>query len=304
MNVVMKQDNEQRALNDFRDTSRPVVIVCNGPSAKTIKYNRLPDNALIVRMNMFFLESAYFFGKQIDGYFWSVSNDVIHSFLLRNVTDKEYNINVLFTPMTESYKSTQNQLSLLDDTYHSVNHWKVLSKRMEIAYEMMTRPLPTQGLQALATFLLLGFKEIHIIGMDFYQSSGERYYYKIPEIYRHKIKAKDYQPGYEKNMHSFEKDIWFYTLILDIFADAKIYSLSEYSFFSSLAPISPEGNDDNKNIYHKKMASDSGYLRHCEEHELGKFFELALSLITFFVKKISQTKFGQKVFDHLKRRLV
>ena len=49
---------------------------------------------------------------------------------------------------------------------------------------MMSRPLPTQGAQALATALELGFRDITLCGIDMYASYQARYGYAIPDEVR------------------------------------------------------------------------------------------------------------------------
>jgi len=132
--------------------------------------------------------------------------------------------------MKYDFASIQNKL---------FNHWKILGTHPLLAYEMIIRPLPTQGLQALGTLLLLGFRKFYIIGMDFYQNTGDRYYYKISTQVKKGMEKKDFKPGYEKGAHSFEKDLHFFKLLQNEFPDAQFYSLSEKSFLNSIVPISP-----------------------------------------------------------------
>ena len=115
--------------------------------------------------------------------------------------------------------------------------------------------MPTTGLQALAAALALGFKEIHIIGMDFYQSTNKRYAYKVPRQIKNNMAAKHFKPGYEKGSHSLDADLNAWSVLVKSFPDAKIYSISENSYLSNLTELSRKQDQPN-DLFIRKSNSD------------------------------------------------
>ena len=202
------------------------------------------------------MENNYYFGKKADAFFWAVYNPILHDELHLVLQKKDYEVNRFFCPMSLIDKKRFERIE--SDNMHDLffqprfDHWKILSTVPEIARLLMGRPLPTLGLQALATGLILGFREIHVIGMDFYQSTSIRYAFELPEKIKNGMSSVHTTPGYEKKAHNFETDLHAYHVIRNKFPEARIYSLSKNSYFTELAPISQKRSQGN-NPYMKKM---------------------------------------------------
>ena len=278
--------------HDFSiDINKSALIVGNGPSASLVDYRGVPSDLLIFRMNMFFLEDNYYYGRSVDGFFCAVRSKVIESYLSQNLQSQQYNISTYFTPLKHEY---ENEVQCLNCSGKIVDHWEILARKPEIAVEMMKRPLPTQGLQALATLLVLGFRRIHIVGMDFYQTTDIRYHFDIPEYIRKEMPQKDYRPGYERGAHNFEKDLHSYGILKNAFPSAQIFSLSENSFFSQLAPLSPLLKSNNV-LFSTK---DSNYVI-CLEDEPSSVKERVKKLVRYLVS----LRFFRKYVDWLREQL-
>ncbi len=277
----------------FFDTNKPALIVGNGPSSAEVDYTRIPDEVLVFRMNMFFLEGNFFFGRSVAGFFCSVRSRVIENYLLHNLKHGEYDIDTYYTPLQREYEK-----EVFGQGQCVVDHWELLSRVPDIAVEMMKRPLPTQGLQALATLLILGFREIYVAGIDFYQSTDKRYSYEIPNFIKENMSQKDYRLGYERGAHSFEKDLGFYEITRRCFPSARIFSVSEKSYFSKLAPMSEVLKKENNLSSPKKIRSDIWIGDRSSE-----FTRLSERFASRSIKYLANLRFFRKYAGWLKKQL-
>ncbi|WP_234828100.1 alpha-2,3-sialyltransferase [Sinorhizobium fredii] len=94
------------------------------------------------------------------------------------------------------------------------DHWAVIASNPTLARFMMGRPLPTQGMQMIAVAAILGFKRIHISGIDLYADMSQRYAWDVPDTVRQHLQEKDVAAGYEKK-HSLDLDLHFLRAIRD-----------------------------------------------------------------------------------------
>jgi alpha-2,3 sialyltransferase len=226
--------------------NRPLLLVCNGPSMIDIDYKRIPKDPVIIRVNHFYLENDYYFGKHVDAFFWSIYHEILQDNLFFIINEGLYAIDTFFCPMPliNKEKKERNTIDSAQDKLFQPrhDHWRIIASEPSLSRLMMSRPMPTTGLQALATALILGFKKIHIIGMDFYQASNNRYAFDIPTEIRKRISAKHYNLGYESKVHNLKTDLKALKMIQSIFSSAKIYSLSKKSYLANLVEISPKTN--------------------------------------------------------------
>ena len=221
----MSYANEVKSACGF-DTSRPVILAGNGPTILSLDYRQLPVNPYIFRCNWFFMEDHYRLGRRVDGYFWSVHNEG----MLRGLEEASriggYEVGAYFSPTVfKEFGDSESLCSKLTFT-PAHNHWRVIAEKAELAASMMMRPLPTQGMQMLATALQLGFKEIYLIGIDFYQDSVSRYAYQVPlAVSEAWLVAKDLAPGYD-SAHDISVDLRMLQFSLNTYPEAKIVNLS------------------------------------------------------------------------------
>ncbi|MBY6198486.1 alpha-2,3-sialyltransferase [Vibrio hangzhouensis] len=209
--------------NDFDKTC---YVIGNGPSANdfTLSEDEI-ENSIIFRMNWFFLEEQPNFGRRIDGYFSSIDVRELREHLAKVLDSGKYEIRKFFQPHLAS--NTATDVNIVDSHLlgNSCDHWAVIASDPTLARNMMGRPLPTQGMQALAFAAIIGFKNIKLIGVDFYQDLSKRYAWEVPDEVKSVLQEKDYKPGYEKH-HSLDYDLKFYKAIR-----------SRYDFTLSGAPF-------------------------------------------------------------------
>lgn len=292
----------------MKKNTRPLVIVCSGPSVADVDYHRIPDNPVIFRLNLFFLERDFFFGRHVDAYFWAVYREVIQDELYELTRDRQYDVDAYFYPMRLVRDIRSHRLET--DRMHekafrpAYDHWNLLATVPEIARIMMVRPLPTIGLQALAAGLILGFREIHIIGMDFYRSTDRRYGYEIPDRVKSKASPIHFRAGYEPGAHSFENDTYVFSLLQRLFPEAGIYSLSPKSYLSTLTGTSPLQEKENRLFVQKDKTDhmeDPG--KQADETIMAKGRNLRKRVVPFVYKLLCafcRYNTGKKILAQLK----
>ncbi len=236
------------------DTSRPVIIAGNGPSLLGLDHRQLPTNAYVFRCNWFFMEDHYRLGNKVDGYFWSIHNEGMLRGLDEAVRIGGYDVGAYFSPVTfQEFGDSETSCSKLSFT-PCHNSWRIIAGQQDLAAAMMMRPLPTQGMQMLATALEMGFRDIHLVGIDFYQGTSSRYAYPVSSpIAERWLQAKDLTPGYEDN-HSMDVDLRMLRYCMDAYPDATIRNLSKDNPLIARSKEIPAG--DGVDLFQVKSAGN------------------------------------------------
>lgn len=204
-----------------------VAIIGNGPSTLGWEQSDLPNGCQIARCNFFFLEQQMRFGSHVDYYFWGLNNPDLHDRLTGVISQSRYTFSRFFCPVPVhalTFRSPSGPWAALLDR-RIYDPWKILSREPELGRFMMGRPMPTTGLQMLATLAVLGIREFHLIGLDFYEGSV-RYAYDPPDDLVQSMDPKHFRPGYEAGAHSVNHDSSFLSIILEVFPDIGIRAYS------------------------------------------------------------------------------
>ncbi|MBD8078064.1 hypothetical protein IF651_03200 [Cellulosimicrobium arenosum] len=203
---------------------RPLLVVGNGPSAAMPRYDVLPADAVVFRMNWFFLESQYHLGRHVDAWFSAVPHADMERRLAEEIRTGRYEVDRLANPVRVSSARVgeRNGNPFLGLGLTELDSWAVVAQHPRLARHFMSRPgLPTTGLQALAFGLAVGFRDIHLAGIDLYESKDARYGFTVPEEVQATLREKDLRPGYE-DAHSVSTDLAFLRACLTEFPDARI----------------------------------------------------------------------------------
>lgn len=209
-------------------THRPLLIVGNGPSAAMPQYDLLPADVVVFRMNWFFLEDRYVFGKQVDAWFSAIPHEQLEAMLADEMRTRRYDVDNLATPMRipSGRDSDRWGNAFLGLSFDELDSWSIPSRHPRLARYFMSRPgLPTTGMQALAFGLGVGFREIYLTGIDMYESKDARYGFTVPELVQKTLEEKDLKPGYE-TAHGVDVDLSFLRSVLAEFPDAHVYNLT------------------------------------------------------------------------------
>lgn len=233
-NTLSVHQEIERIRNHLGDKlSRPCLIVGNGPSCSEVQLT--PEeigNFIIFRANWFFLEEEKRFGTRVDGFFWSVDNTGLRDRIQEVQRLDQYRIDAFFQPFQPSDSRDIAVTASAASFSPNFDHWAVIASDPTLARFMMGRPLPTQGMQMIAFAAIIGFKEIHLAGIDLYQDTARRYAWNVPDEVKVHLKEKDYQGGYEEK-HSIDLDLHFLRAILHQY-DVNLVGLSEMAV---LAPF-------------------------------------------------------------------
>lgn len=187
--------------------SKPCYIVGNGPSVADVRLSPQEiENSVIFRANWFFLEEERRFGDRVDGFFWSVDNKGLRQNLKEIQKIDQYRIGAFFQPHTPSNRNDRVLIPEEEWLSPSYDHWAALAMDPTLARYLMGRPLPTQGIQMIAFAAIMGFKQIHVAGLDFYAEVAKRYAWDVPESVQRHLKSKDVHGGYE-SAHSLDLDL-------------------------------------------------------------------------------------------------
>lgn len=210
-----------------KDKKKPVSIILNGPSASRFDRNSLSKDSIIARANFFFLEDEKKYGNVVDYYFFAVNQEPLNEGLASIIDKGDYSIGNIINCVSVSDINFKNEStprsSLLK--YPFYDQWKTIMKNEELGRYIVSRPLPTSGVQIIAFFAVLGYREFDIVGMDFYQGS-RRHLFKHTDEIKNRIDDKHYTPGYEKGAHELDVDISFFIEILKQYPDIKINNIA------------------------------------------------------------------------------
>ena len=323
----MHRINEEGLSEFVAKNSRPLLIVSNGPSVKYFRKEKIPSNTVIVRMNMFFLEKKRRFGKRVDAHFMSTYRRSLYTGLETSIIENRYKIDLFFrcpdifeNSLEITHQTAARQANLFRP---KAWHWDILKANESINRYINDRPLgglPTTGMQALATCLQLGFKEIYLAGFDLYEEAigseekdgNERYYFETPDFIK-KVTAKEhYSGGFESKAHSKLIEVDFFRALQQIYPDASINCTNYESASSLLMPVSdihssaffsPEVGHDKENDFKRflgkykeamdrELPKEYGQIKYKNECLHGWFHNskktVATSLIFYLMELISK----------------
>ncbi|WP_416344848.1 glycosyltransferase [Isoptericola peretonis] len=218
-------------------TDRPLLIVGNGPSSAMPPYRRIPADAVVFRMNWFFLESNYHFGDRVDAWFSAVPHEQLEKRLQDEIRSGRYDVHRVLSPMRHAAHRDGDRYGLepLVDV-QELDSWAVPARNARLARHFMSRPgLPTTGMQALAFGLGVGFREVYLAGIDLYESKDARYGYTMPQVAELGLQAKDAAPGYEA-AHGLDTDLAFLRSCLAAYPDAAVRSVSQSEMLHLYVP--------------------------------------------------------------------
>lgn len=218
-------DLEVEAFAELVD--RPLLVVGNGPSAAMPRHDAIPADAVVFRMNWFFLEDSYHLGRHVDAWFSAIPHERMERMLAEEVRTGRYVVDRLAGPVrVASHRDTDRWGNAFSELgLGELDSWAPTSRHARLARYFMSRPgLPTTGMQALAFGLAVGFRDVYLTGIDLYESRTARYGFTLPEVVQASLQDKDMRPGYE-DAHGVDLDLAFLRACLTEFPDAQITNL-------------------------------------------------------------------------------
>lgn len=236
---------------------KPIVIAGNGPSLAQIDYSRLPQDFDVFRCNQFYFEDKYFLGKNIKGVFFNYFIFKEQFFTLHYLKEKnEYEVEDVYC-MNEDIENF-----LIDDQnfnfifpsvkncHDFLKHLPTFNK-LDKFYRFYFHKSPTAGIIMLYTAIAQGYREIYLVGIDFYRGGGIDYAFKIENKGNLVQKIPNFKETSFKSFYHYEDlDIQFIQLALSI-PEIKIYAISPDSALCEFLPLAQIQNKNQFKIEDK-----------------------------------------------------
>ncbi len=248
--IANRWANEILSLNQ-----KPIVIAGNGPSLSTTDTSRIPDDALVVRINNFFFEERYFLGRNVDLLYVAGIRDIIPTYVRT----------MLSVQMREEYHihrycgRTDNLLNINKHYFPIFDVRKFLAQNKKIAtflhyHHLYPGTLPTSGMMAIFTAIGMGFENIYITGMDFYTTS-KTYSHQIGANHAHLVGIEPGSQGYSNSYHTYDVDMAAFMLANSI-DGVTIKSLTPDCYVNKLIELAPVVSESKE-----QEEKPSGYIK-------------------------------------------
>lgn len=220
---------------------KSAVVAGNGPSLAEIDYSLLPDDYDVFRCNQFYFEDKYFLGKKVkyaflnfsvilEQYFTYKTLDINNEYSIENIvisrlaeasTDKKYQgFKYYFPDIKDGYDLYISKLELFNCFLKFNNLYK--------------GNYITSGVYMVAVAVALGYKNIYIAGIDFYEDSNNSYVFNHKKSNLIKVFPK-IKRLVKDSIHNKNFDIEALKFLEENY-DVNIFSLCPKSNFSNYFP--------------------------------------------------------------------
>ncbi|WP_104713578.1 alpha-2,3-sialyltransferase [Helicobacter cetorum] len=175
---------------DEKIQKKPLIIAGNGPSIKDLDYSLFPKDFDVFRCNQFYFEDKYYLGKEVKGVFFNPC--VFHNQMntaKHLIDNNEYCIEQFFCSVSKEQHDFNGdyQTILSVDEYLRANYpfvrdtFSLFGEHEEILnhvkYHLKTYSKElSAGVLMLLSAIVLGYKEIYLVGVDFGANSWGHFY--------------------------------------------------------------------------------------------------------------------------------
>lgn len=251
----MRKDNTQQI--------QKAVVAGNAPSLTAIDYARLPLSYEVFRANQFYLEDAYYLGRNIRAATFASQTLFEHIYTMQVFNNtKEYNIDSIiindsplvlkeeFHVKRDFLLKTLYKHSFIDTLYNgriSENIGEFLE--YDILQKLYCNKNPTSGIYLCAIAVALGYREIYLTGIDFYEGKNYAFDHSktniskfMPEVLENFTLSQEPQ---QESYHSKVADLEALEFLAKTY-NVAFYSLSPASPLSRYIPLAPITNNTTK----------------------------------------------------------
>ncbi|MCV3467483.1 alpha-2,3-sialyltransferase [Campylobacter lari] len=227
-------------------------IICgNGPSLKNIDYKSLPKEYDGFRCNQFYFEEKYYLGKNIKYVFFNPFVFFEQYYTAKKLIEKkEYNIeNIICStfnlPTMDNENFIKNFNAYFCDAYlgheilHNIKDFLAFIKYNEI-YE---NNRITSGIYMCAIAIALGYKNIYLCGIDFYNDKNNMYGFDNKKENLLKLNPAFLKKDSVYIKHSKEFDLKALNFLKDKY-NVNFYSLNNNSELSKYIPLALNTNNN------------------------------------------------------------
>ena len=163
-----------------QDPKKPCIVAGNGPSLAAIDYARLPKDFDVFRCNQFYFEDKYYLGKEIKLAFANPGVLFEQLYTLRTLHYRgEYDIdgivctNFNLDHIDYGYKERKMRFGGVMEGQEILDNLGRFRDFLHYNELFLSRRI-TSGIYMCAVAVALGYKQIYIAGIDFYE--GDRPY--------------------------------------------------------------------------------------------------------------------------------
>ena len=190
------------SINQSINQSKSVIIAGNGTSLKSIDYSLLPKDYDVFRCNQFYFEDHYFLGKKI--------------------------------------KNVQKLLTQVDIGHYYLNKLPAFDAYLQYN-ELYENKRITSGVYMCAVATVMGYKDLYLTGIDFYQEKGNPYAFHHQKENIIKLLPSFSQNKSQSDIHSMEYDLNALYFLQKHYG-VNIYCISPESPLCNYFPLSPLNN--------------------------------------------------------------
>ncbi len=157
--------------------NKSIVIAGNGPSLAQIDYRRLPADFDVFRCNQFYFEDKYFLGRKVTAAFLRPLNVKHQFFNFKTLSSRgEYDIENIYSISDPRWEYEKNR-SIGNDFPEIIHCDSYIQKMKEFNqlhqfFALYYNQTFTSVIWMLVTALALGYRNIYLIGLDFYEGGG------------------------------------------------------------------------------------------------------------------------------------
>ncbi|MBZ7954670.1 alpha-2,3 sialyltransferase [Campylobacter sp. W0018] len=226
------------------------VICGNGPSLKEIDYKRLPKEYDVFRCNQFYFEDKYYLGKNIKYTFFNPSVFFEQYYTAKKlIENQEYFIkNIICSTFNLPLIEDKNFIKLFPSYFcdavlghellYNIKDFLTFIKYNEI-YE--SRRI-TSGIYMCAIAIALGYKNIYLTGIDFYENKNNPYVFEtkknnllclLPEFKSQNSIFKNHSKEFDLQALSFLREKY----------NINFYSLNENNTLTKYINLAPKNDN-------------------------------------------------------------
>lgn len=205
---------------------KPILIVGSGLSVKNVDYRRLPEDFDIMRVNHFYKEDYFYFGRKVT-YFAPIGNTGILSYLplvlclsIKNIynIDHYLDFNSIIRKYFAYYIDFYKPINIDIDISRSISNYIKIYRIYNGFFE------PNAGHLAIIRALEYGYKDIYIVGIEL--SDKWEYFYDKEEVKN------------REGVHNFKANIDLLKY-LNSLSGVRMYSISSTSGINSILDLAP-----------------------------------------------------------------
>ncbi len=228
-----------------KSLKKACIVAGNGPSLKEIDYSLMPLDYDVFRCNQFYFEDKYYLGKNVSFAFLNPSIMFQQYYTFYNLHKKnEYIIYDIVVSGVSYYDIVNVDKDFFLYMINGINLYKKLKYFVNFVnfHRIYNFCSMTSGVYMCAVAIALGYKEIYLCGIDFYDKSKDFYAFNTEKTNLLNFDKNFSKHHYKDSSHNKQYDIECLIFLQDNY-NCKIYSLCPNSPLSEYISLAPKTNN-------------------------------------------------------------